>query len=156
MLITHRCFSCCWAGLTLNQGHVSISNCPAREEAGSSQKLGRGHSRAADSQLTRGISHTFWHYDGQLNWGRVGRGLAACCPETGWTLVSSWWAIVHHLFSIFFYHYFPFFFCPIKLLLSQPMSFNFFQILCPGTGVGEWVTVWCLASCQVKPQHLVV
>jgi len=37
--------------------------------------------------------------------------------------------IVHHLFCIFFYHYyndFPFVFCPIKQPLSKPMGFIFF------------------------------
>lgn len=126
MLISHWSFQLFLSSTYTNQGLVSISYCPAGEKAGSSQKLGRGPSQdiclPADQ---RGIPDLL-AYAEQQNWGGIGRrGLTACSSGTGWTLVSSWWTIVHYLLCILFYHYFPYFFHPIKPLLFQPISFAF-------------------------------
>ena len=58
---------------------------------------------------------------------------------TGQWVVSNY--IVHHWFCIFFYCYykFPFLFCPIKLLLPQPMNFSFSAILSALGGVRKWL-----------------
>jgi len=85
------------------------------------------------------------------------RWLLGDCLGIGQRVVSN--RIVPHLFCVVFYryyYYFPFLFRPIQLSLSQPTSFTFSSDSLPHpSGVGtERAAVWCLAACQVKPQHL--
>lgn len=141
MLISHSCFSCFWAALRLNQGLVSISYCPAREETGILQQLGGGHSQGnclpADQRDIPDLLPFCWTEPG-----RVGRGLAACSSGTGWTLVSSWWAIVHYMLCILFYHKKnDKIFCPVKPFISQPIL-----ILCSSTW-GRQVSDCVVFSC---------
>lgn len=75
--------------------------------------------------------------------------------KVGWdSLLRNWLAISHHMWAIvlcltcflyFIYHYyccFPFYFCPIKLSLSQHVNVSFFFLPSPppipfGRGVGH-------------------
>ena len=65
-LITCWCFNCCRAVLTLSQGLLSFSHCPASEEAGGSPGAGRGQNQESWPKLAQGMSHTMWCHAEQL------------------------------------------------------------------------------------------
>lgn len=112
MVITHLCFSCCRAVLTLSQWLFSFSHCPASKEAGGAQEDQRGQNQDSWPKLAKGISHTWGHG-------------AACSAIKWWNggwlgslgisqrVVSS--CTVNHLFCISLYHNyyydFPFYQC---------------------------------------------
>ena len=85
MLITHRCFSCCWAVFTLNQGLSSSHALPA-EKVGDAQEAGKGHSQDSWPKLAKGIFHTIWHHAQYINWGELAGGRARC-SGTSWASV---------------------------------------------------------------------
>lgn len=138
--------------LTLKQGLFKFLCCPAREE------VGRGPNQDSWSQLTRGTSHPVWCCARHSNWEEVTGGCPPIVPDH-W-LGPGQQVLVHHIFSVFPYHYVLFLFCHIKLPLSQPMNLTFLSSSVPypicwgvGWGMSEWMAQWCLAACHVKPQH---
>lgn len=66
-------------------------------------------------------------------------------------LVINCWVVSNHLFTTFYYCYYPIHFCPIKLSLFQPTNFTLFfpPVLCAiplRAGESELVAVWSLAT----------
>jgi len=91
MLITHWCFSCCWAVLTLSQGVFSFSYWPASKEAGWAPEAGRGHSRDSWPQLIKGTPHTTWCHIKHINQGKLTRGR--------WPVLQDWPGISQQVVS---------------------------------------------------------
>lgn len=172
-MIIHTFFSCCWELLTLIQGLLSFSYCLTSNKAGSAQETGRGHTRTDDPNWPKRCSMP---YDVMLKkkklggWG--GELLLRDCLGISQLVESNF--IVHHLFYlhiyicmyvcimhiyIFWYYYFPFLLCLIKLSICQPMNFmgfTFFPFLSPHPTVevrSERTALWCLNSCQMKTQQ---
>jgi len=149
--ITHQCFSCCWAVLTWSQG-LSDSHAvwPVR-----SWRCTRSWKGTEQGQLTqthqRDIPyHTAPFWTVKL-WG--GLLLLGDWMDTSQQVVSN--GTVHHSFCMFFYHccYYSFTFCPIKLLLPQPISFCLFSSSLSRPTGDQWTAAWCWAACRVKPQQ---
>lgn len=63
---------------------------------------------------------------------------------------------VHYLFCIFFYHYynFLFLFSPIKMSLSQPTNFAFFDNSLPHPTGLERANGCVVFGCLIKLKHL--
>jgi len=82
-----------------------------------------------------------------MNWGESWLGAAAR------ELAAHWLAggeqlhctslVLHFFYHCYYYfHYFPFLFCPIKLSLPQPINFTFFSRFSPPShwqGASEWL-----------------
>ena len=100
------------------------------------------------SQLANGIIHAIWRQAQYIYWrSRLGSSLGV-----GWVMFIKWGAIapVHHLFYIYIIVIttttiiivviiINFFLCfPVKLSLSQPMSFYFFPFSSPSHG-SKWL-----------------
>lgn len=62
LLITHQCFSPCWAVLAHSQRLFSFLCCPASKEAGGAQGPGI---EQGWPQLTKGMPHSTWHHGQQ-------------------------------------------------------------------------------------------
>lgn len=98
ILTTHKCFNCCLAMLTLNEGFFSFSHFPA------GKKMGVYQTRTADPHWPRRCPGP---YSVMLNntTGGVGGG-DGCISGTDWSLVSELWAIALCI-THFVYYYFP-------------------------------------------------
>lgn len=155
MLITHWCYSCCWAVLTLSEGLSSFS-CPASKEAGGT----RNWEGTQPGQLTL-TDQTHIPYR-----------MASCsaCKAGGRSL--EWWCFVFprilHVMepcfpagsgeriSCFALLVCPTFVLPLKQSLSQPVSFLtwLFQFSSP-SHQGEWVSGCVRLSCWLRLNHKV-
>lgn len=120
------------------------------------EQSGRGGTRSWEgtwpgqwTHMATRIFHTIWHHSEQ----KPGRGAAAALG-TGWASVLST-CIGHPLFLcilLSLLSFFPPFFCPIKLSVSQPMSSIFFQSAFPSHwgAVREWL---CGVSLPAELNH---
>lgn len=140
MFITSWCFSCCWTVLTVGQGLLGFSYCPASEEAGGAR--GRGHRTPPDP---RDIPYCMTPYSELQSWGR--KEEAGCVWSYGIGLSKSplgvmqpsfpgggqapacRWEAVNGFLVLLCVHAKTFTF-PIQLSLSQTKSFTVL-ILCP-------------------------
>ena len=151
MLITHWCFSCCWAVLTLSQGFFSFSYYSASEEAGWTQQARRGHSQDSWPQLAKGIFHTMWHHAQYINWGELAG--QHCGSRIGWVSASGWWAIVLcvtcFVYSSSSSSIFPSSSVVLNCLYLNPWVLGFFCRFSPPSHWVEgsdWVAAWCLIA----------
>lgn len=147
MLIARWFFNWFWAALTLNQGLVSFSYGPAREEAGSSEGKGGDTARAAGSQLTKGISQTCWYYAEQQNQGELARAWqpAAQGLDGHWSVVGEQLCITCFVCS--FIIIFPSFCVLLSRFYISSWVLLFFLILCLSTWgrqVNDYVVFSCL------------
>lgn len=131
MLLAHWCFTYCWAVFTQCQGHFSFSHCCSSKK----MECARSWKGTESGQVSK-AGQKYFPYRMvscsaiKLRW--LGQG-GSWCSGTGWASVNRWLetSLCINCFMyfpfFFFCHYFPFFFCPIKLSLLQPMSFTFFS-----------------------------
>lgn len=162
VLTTDWCFRGCRAVLTLSQGLFCLLCCPASvEELGLQKELKGDRNRTDDLGWPKGHSILYdvmqSNKTGGADWGggpATAWGLAGHCLVSGEQLHCTSLSL-----GTIYYYYFPFIFCPIKLLLSQPTSFTFFFFFFlliffsnPLWG-SEWTAVWCLAAWQLIPHY---
>ena len=160
MLITQGCFQDCWALLTQCQGLSCFSHHPTR--LGVHKKLGGDTARTADPNWPKGYSMPYGVMLSNINLGEEeGRGgcleswclssqvtithdgallswrwLNTCLPTGSSEWIPCFALLVRTAFAL-----------PIKLSLSQPMSFLTFTLLILSPiplGEREGVAVWCL------------
>lgn len=144
MLITQQCFSCCWAGVALNQRLFSFSHHAITEEPGGTQVAGGRDRQGSRPKLAKRMFQILWYR------GKTDPGPAE--PLLRNRLGIKWWVvgncIVHNFFFIFYLFYHNYFvvsfsvlwkFLYLKLWVLIFVPSNFQPIPQQGRRMREWL-----------------